>query len=91
MTTRTQRPAAPPIPTPTPTPAELRRQILEDFATLRIPLRPEQFDAVRLRAEHEGLSHLEFVRLLISGWQLTNSADSSRASSTGVTCFPASL
>jgi DNA replication protein DnaC len=62
MTTRTRSPAAPPIPTPT----ELRQQILEDFATLRIPLRPEQFDAVLSRAEREGLSHLEFVRLLIN-------------------------
>jgi DNA replication protein DnaC len=51
---------------PTPAPAELRRQILEDFQTLRIPLRPEQFDAVLARAEHEGLSHLEFLRVLIS-------------------------
>jgi DNA replication protein DnaC len=64
MTTRTRRPATPPIPTPTP--AELRQQILEDFETLRIPLRPEQFDAALARAEHEGLSHLEFVRVLIS-------------------------
>jgi DNA replication protein DnaC len=64
MTTRTRSPAAPPIPTPAP--AELRQQILEDFVTLRIPLRPEQFDAVLSRAEHEGWSHLEFVRLLIS-------------------------
>ena len=29
--------------------AELRRQILEDFQTLRIPLRAEQFDAVLAR------------------------------------------
>ena len=64
MTARTRSPAAPPIPTPTP--AELRQQILEDFETLRIPLRPEQLDAVLSRVEHEGLSHLEFVRLLIS-------------------------
>jgi DNA replication protein DnaC len=64
MTTRTRSPAAPPIPTPAP--AELRQQILEDFVTLRIPLRPEQFDAVLSRAEREGLSHLEFVRLLIN-------------------------
>jgi DNA replication protein DnaC len=47
------------------TPAELRQQILEDFQTLRIPLRPEEFDAVLARAEHEGLSHLEMVRALI--------------------------
>jgi DNA replication protein DnaC len=64
MTTRTRSPAAPPIPTPAP--AELRQQILEDFVTLRMPLRPEQFDAVLSRAEREGLSHLEFVRLLIN-------------------------
>jgi DNA replication protein DnaC len=56
MTTRTPRPA---------TPTELRQQILEDFEALRIPLRPEQFDAVLARAEREGLSHLEFVRVLI--------------------------
>jgi DNA replication protein DnaC len=66
MTTRPRGPATSPrMPTPTPTPAELRRQILEDFQTLRIPLRPEQFDAVLARAEHEGLSHLEMVRALI--------------------------
>jgi DNA replication protein DnaC len=56
MTTRTPRPA---------TPTELRQRILEDFEALRIPLRPEQFDAVLARAEREGLSHLEFVRVLI--------------------------
>jgi DNA replication protein DnaC len=63
MTTRTQRPATP---IPPPTPADLRQQILEDFVTLGIPLRCEQFDAVLSRAEREGLSHLEFVRLLIN-------------------------
>ena len=63
MTTPTPRS---PTPTPTPTPTELRQQILEDFETLRIPLRPEQFDAVLSRAEREGSSHLEFVRRLIS-------------------------
>jgi DNA replication protein DnaC len=54
-----------PTPTRTSTPADLRRQILEDFQTLRIPLGPEQFDAVLARADHEGLSHLEFVRMLL--------------------------
>jgi DNA replication protein DnaC len=43
----------------------MRRQILEDFQTLRIPLRPEQLDAALACAEHEGRSHLEFVRMLI--------------------------
>lgn len=65
MTPRTRRPATP-IPIPKPTPAELHRQILEDFQTLRIPLRPEQFDAALARAEHEGLSHLEFVQVLLN-------------------------
>jgi DNA replication protein DnaC len=58
MPTRTPRPA-------TPTPAELRQQILEDFQALRVPLGPEPLDAVLARAEREGLSHLEFLRVLI--------------------------
>ena len=48
-----------------PTPAELRQKILDDFQTLRIPLQPEQLDAVVARAEREGLSHLDFLRALI--------------------------
>ena len=44
---------------------ELRQKILEDFEALGIPLRPEQLDAVVGRAESDGLSHLEFLRLLI--------------------------
>jgi DNA replication protein DnaC len=56
MTTPTPRP---------PTATELRQQILEDFETLRIPLRPEQFDAVLAEAEREGWSHLKFVRVLV--------------------------
>jgi DNA replication protein DnaC len=58
MPTRTPRPA-------TPTPAELRQQILEDFQALRVPLGPEQLDAVLARAEREGWSHLDFLRVLI--------------------------
>jgi DNA replication protein DnaC len=60
MPTRTPRP-----PTPTPTPAGQRQQILEDFQALRVPLGPESLDAVLARAEREGLSHLEFLRVLI--------------------------
>jgi DNA replication protein DnaC len=45
---------------------ELCQKILEDFQALGIPLRPEQLDAVLGRAESEGLSHLEFLRALIS-------------------------
>lgn len=50
---------------PLPPGADLREQVLKDFQTLRVPLPPEQFDAALARAEQEGLSHLEFVRLLL--------------------------
>jgi DNA replication protein DnaC len=50
----------------TPARTELRQKILEDFQALCIPLRPEQLDAVLGRAESEGMSHLEFLRALIS-------------------------
>ena len=65
MPKRTRR-LAPAPPVPTPTPAELRQKILDDFQALRIPLQPEQLDAVVARAEREGMSHLEFLRALIS-------------------------
>jgi DNA replication protein DnaC len=58
MTTRTPRPATPPR-------TELRPKILEDFGALGIPLRAEQLDAVLARSEREGMSHLEFLRVLI--------------------------
>src|SRR5437879_3130809 len=45
---------------------EPRQKILEDFQALGIPLGSEQLAAVLGRAESEGLSHLEFLRLLIS-------------------------
>jgi DNA replication protein DnaC len=41
-------------------------KILEDFQALGIPLLPAQLDAALSRAESEGLSHLEFLRALIS-------------------------
>jgi DNA replication protein DnaC len=53
-------------PQTTPAPTGLRQKILEDFQALRIPLLPEQLDAVLSRAESEGHSHLEFLRALIS-------------------------
>jgi DNA replication protein DnaC len=43
----------------------LREQILADFAALRVPLSMDDFDPLLRRAEQEGLSHLEFLRLLI--------------------------
>lgn len=45
---------------------DLRSEILEQFRTLNVPLSEEQFDTVVARAEAEGLSHLEFLRALIS-------------------------
>jgi len=47
-------------------PPNLRERILSDFAALRVPLQPEQFDAALARAEREGLSHLEFLHQLIA-------------------------
>jgi DNA replication protein DnaC len=55
--TRTPRPAQ--------APPDLRDQILRDFGSLRVPLRPEQLDAALTGATRDGLSHLEFLRLLI--------------------------
>ena len=39
--------------------------MLADFAVLRVPVRAEQLDVALSRAEHDGLSHLQFVQLLI--------------------------
>jgi DNA replication protein DnaC len=50
----------------TPVPTELRQKILEDFQVMRVPLSAEQLDAALGRAESEGMSHLEFLRTLIS-------------------------
>jgi DNA replication protein DnaC len=45
---------------------ELCQKVLEDFQVLGIPLRVEQLDAVLGRAQSEGMSHLEFLRVLLS-------------------------
>jgi DNA replication protein DnaC len=70
MGTRTPRKATAtatkPRPRTQPVRTELRQKILEDFQVLGIPLRVEQLDAVLGRAESEGMSHLEFLRVLIS-------------------------
>jgi DNA replication protein DnaC len=49
-----------------PTKPDLRERILADFAALKVPLRPEPFDAAVAQAEREGLSPLEFLHLLIA-------------------------
>jgi DNA replication protein DnaC len=45
---------------------DLRQKIVDNFQALRIPLRPDQLDSVLARAETEGMSHLEFLRALLS-------------------------
>jgi DNA replication protein DnaC len=45
---------------------ELCQKVLEDFQVLGVPLRVEQLDAVLSRAQSEGMSHLEFLRVLVS-------------------------
>jgi len=59
MKSRTSHPTTPP-------PGELRRKILDDFEALHIPLRGKQLDLALAQAESEGMSHLEFLRALIS-------------------------
>jgi DNA replication protein DnaC len=65
MPSRPNKQSQPTRPT-TPPRGELRQKILDDFQALRIPLKPEQLDTVLARAEGEGMSHLEFLRALIS-------------------------
>ena len=44
----------------------LREAILDDFSALRIPISGETLDGALREAEGNGLSHLEFLRLVIS-------------------------
>lgn len=53
-------------PNRTPNPAALRERILDDFRVLKIPVTAEQLDAWLVRAEREGLSHLQLLHLLIT-------------------------
>jgi DNA replication protein DnaC len=43
----------------------LRQRVLEDAQTLRLPLTAESLDAALARAEQEGLSHLNFLELIL--------------------------
>lgn len=64
-----------PTPTTTAAPAatDLRERILADFTALKIPVGAGQLDAVLARAAREGLSHQQFLHLL-----LTEQADQRR-------------
>jgi len=50
----------------TPPPVDLRERILADFAALMVPLRAEHLNAVLARAVQDGLSHQQFLHLLIA-------------------------
>src|SRR6185437_15745034 len=60
------RPKTPPPTTPAPIQPDLRDRILADFATLKIPLAADAFDAALARAQREGLSHQQFLHLIIA-------------------------
>jgi DNA replication protein DnaC len=45
--------------------ANLRERVLDDLATLKVPISAETFDAALSRAEREGLSHLGFLELIV--------------------------
>src|SRR5436305_3804237 len=62
----TASPPKTPLPTKNARSEDLREQILADFATLKVPLRAEAFDAVLTEAEREGFSHLTFLHRLIA-------------------------
>ena len=47
-------------------PTDLRERILADFAALKVPLAAAAFDAILARAEREGLSHQQFLHLLVA-------------------------
>jgi DNA replication protein DnaC len=58
-------PATPPR-QPATTPADLRERILADFAALKVPVDAGQLDRVLARAAREGLSHQQFLHLLLA-------------------------
>src|SRR6185312_5407954 len=60
------RPKTPPTTTPAPIQPDLRDRILADFATLKIPLAADAFDAALARAQRDGLSHQQFLHLVIA-------------------------
>jgi DNA replication protein DnaC len=49
-----------------PTPANLRDQILADFATLRVPVTADQLDEILKHAQDAGWPHLEFLHRLLA-------------------------
>lgn len=64
----------------------LRGKILSDFATLNVPLDSAAVDAALARAERDGLSHLQFLQLLI-GEQAAQRRERSIARRIREACF----
>jgi DNA replication protein DnaC len=64
MRRKRPKPTAPPPKGPAA--ADLRERILADFAALRVPLSAEAFDATLARAQREGLSHQQFLHLVVA-------------------------
>lgn len=62
---RGPKPQAPTANPATPT-VDLRERILADFAALNVPLRAEHLNAVLAHAVQDGLSHQQFLHLLIA-------------------------
>jgi DNA replication protein DnaC len=50
---------------PRPDPGALRRQVLEDLRTMRVPVHSDQLDDMLARAEREHLTQLDFLALLV--------------------------
>ena len=48
-----------------PSAKDLRQQVLEDFAVLRLPLHEQSFDEHLARAEQAGLTPLQFLARLV--------------------------
>jgi DNA replication protein DnaC len=66
MRRKRPKPSAPPLRGPGRVAADLKERILADFAALRVPLSAEAFDATLARAQREGLSHQQFLHLVIA-------------------------
>jgi DNA replication protein DnaC len=66
MRRKRPKPTVSPPRGPRPSAADLKERILADFAALRVPLSAEAFDTALARAQREGLSHQQFLHLVIA-------------------------
>jgi DNA replication protein DnaC len=66
MRRKRPKPIASPPRGPAPSAGDLKERILADFAALRVPLSAEAFDATLARAQREGLSHQQFLHLVVA-------------------------